>query len=61
MRNVLEWLESDEANLPDKIAFADVDTRVSYAELAQKARRAGTFIAQNATPRQPIEIGRAHV
>ena len=56
MRNVLEWLEADEANLPDKIAFADVNTRVSYAALAQKARRAGTFIAQNAAPRQPIAL-----
>ena len=56
MRNVLEWLEADEANLPDKIAFADVNTNVSYADLARKARRAGTFIAQNATPRQPIAL-----
>ena len=56
MRNVLEWLEADEASLPDKIAFADVNTRVSYAALAQKARRAGTFIAQNAAPRQPIAL-----
>ena len=29
MRNVLEWLEADEANLPDKIAFADVNKRVN--------------------------------
>ena len=45
MRNVLEWLEANEANLPNKIAFADVNTSASYVDLARKARRAGTFIA----------------
>ena len=56
MRNVLEWLEANEANLPNKIAFADVNTSASYVDLARKARRAGTFIAQNAAPRQPIAL-----
>ncbi|MBO4352832.1 MAG: AMP-binding protein, partial [Eggerthellaceae bacterium] len=56
LRNVLEWLEADEANLPDKVAFADVNTHASYTELAQKARCAGTFIARNADARQPIAL-----
>ena len=56
MRNVLEWLEAAEERTPDKTAFADPDSQVTYRELARRARRAGTRIAQEARPCAPIAL-----
>ena len=41
MRNVLEWLERDEREYPGKLAFADPQTSATYAQITERARRAG--------------------
>ena len=56
MRNVLEWLERATATTPDKTAFADPTAQVSYAELVDRARHVGSFIAGKAAPRTPIAL-----
>ena len=56
MRNVLEWLEHDEREYPDKLAFADPQTSATYAQITERARRAGSFIARLTTPRTPIAL-----
>ena len=56
MRNVLEWLEAQAQEQPDKVAFADVDSKMSYAELAQRAQAIGSYLATHANPRTPVAI-----
>ena len=56
MRNVLEWLERDEREYPDKLAFADPTRELTYAQLAARARHAGSYIARKAAPRCPIAL-----
>ena len=40
--NVLEWLEATANRLPDKVAVADPDGALTYDELLDASRRAGT-------------------
>lgn len=54
MNNVLEWLDRNESLRPDKVAFADESSALTYIELAEKARRAGSFIASHAASCSPI-------
>lgn len=43
--NVLEYLEDAAAKTPDKLLFADEKEAVTYAELVNRAKRIGSFIA----------------
>ncbi len=43
--NVLQYLERDEVNYPDKTALLDASESLTYSEYAKKARIVGTFIA----------------
>lgn len=54
MRNVLEWLEESAQRLPEKVAFAGVDSRLTFSELEQFSRRAGSFFAKRVPARTPI-------
>lgn len=56
MNNVLEWLEIDAREHPDKLACADVEKRATYAELEQRSRAAGSYIAAHAAARKPIAL-----
>lgn len=56
VNNVVDWLEKAEENAPGKVAFADPETQITYAELASRARRAGTFIAGKADARTPVAL-----
>lgn len=46
--NVLEWLEQSAGKYPDKVAFADINKKITYNELVNQAKRIGTFIIKNA-------------
>jgi len=48
MTNVLEYLENAASNTPQKVAFADLEEQVTYAQLAENARRIGTALAKKA-------------
>ena len=54
MVNVLEWLEAAEQQHPGKLAFADVESQVTYAELKSIAQVIGSRLAQAVEPRTPI-------
>lgn len=54
MINVLEWLEADVAAHPDKLAFADEERELSYAQLQQSAKCVASYIAQHAPACAPI-------
>ena len=54
--NVLEFLENSAQNYPDKIAFADDKTSITYKELVSKARAYGSYLATKVEPTQPIAI-----
>lgn len=50
-RNVLEYLEHSAAQFPDKIAVQDAEHAISYAELVQKAKSIGSFLAETVAVR----------
>jgi D-alanine--poly(phosphoribitol) ligase subunit 1 len=44
-KNVLEWLEASAASHPDKTAFIDPESSVTFAQLEDNAKRIGTYLA----------------
>ena len=46
LKSVLDYLEQSEAAYPDKVAAVDIKGSDTYAELADKARRVGTFLSK---------------
>jgi len=54
--NVLEWLESTAERLPDKVAIRREDDALTYAQLLEQARIAGTWIAPQACPRTAVVL-----
>ncbi|MGI6220710.1 MAG: amino acid adenylation domain-containing protein [Coriobacteriales bacterium] len=56
MNNVLEWLEDSAREHPEKLAFADVDERVTWSELELRSRAVGSAIAARVEPRRPVAI-----
>ena len=58
MKNVLEYLERSAARYPDKVAFADVNEEITYAQLLQRAKEIGSALAKRFPVRTPIPIYR---
>ena len=56
LTNVLQYLENSEKLFPDKIAFADDKTSITYKELVQKSRAFGSYLATKAEQNSPIAI-----
>lgn len=56
MKNVLELLEKNANIYPSKIAFADVNSNISYQELVNDAKKIGTNLLSNPSKNQPIAI-----
>ena len=56
METVLEWLEASAQAQPEKVAFADVEGQLTYAELVACAKAVGSGLAQLAEPRQPVAL-----
>ena len=56
MQTVLEWLEASADEHPDKVAFADVDARLTYAELVACAKAVGSGVAGIAEQRKPVAL-----
>ncbi len=54
--NVLEWLDASAARLPDKTAFGDEHSTLTFAQLRDQSRRAGTYLAGRIAARQPVAV-----
>jgi acyl-CoA synthetase (AMP-forming)/AMP-acid ligase II len=54
--NVLEYLENSVKRVPDKLAFANLDTKLTYKELYDRARGVGTYLAGFSAGREPVIV-----
>ena len=52
--NILDWLEATEAHTPEGAAVGDAQQDYTWAQLAENARRAGSFLASRTMPRRPV-------
>ena len=51
---ILDYLEETAGRVPDRIAFSDPESRVTFAQLVQKARRVGGALAALVSPRNVV-------
>ncbi|MDO4614497.1 MAG: amino acid adenylation domain-containing protein [Lachnospiraceae bacterium] len=56
MKNVLEWLERSALVRPEKIAFADEASELTFSELREGAEKIGTVLAGKTKPRRPVSF-----
>jgi len=54
--NILEYLENSAAQYPDKTAYADVESSLTFGELMLLSKKAGTCIAKEIGKRGPVLI-----
>ncbi len=54
IKNILQWLEQASEKYPGKVAFADVETKVTYTELVENAKKAGTYLSAYIGQREPV-------
>ena len=52
--NILDWLEATAAHTPEGAAVGDAQQDYTWAQLAENARRAGSFLAGHTAPRCPV-------
>ena len=52
--NILDWLEATAAHTPESAAVGDAQQDYTWAQLAENARRAGSFLAGHTAPRCPV-------
>lgn len=56
MKNILEYIENSASEYPDKIAFADNDNTITYAQLLRNAKSIGTALSQMNKRNCPIAV-----
>ena len=56
IQNILCYLEESEQAYPDKTAFSDEYTSLTYRELSSLSRRIGSFLGRRTGPRRPIPV-----
>lgn len=54
--NVLEYLDASASRFPDKIAFGDEKTTLTFAALREKTLRAGSYLASRVATGQPVAV-----
>ena len=54
--NVLDYLDASAARVPDKIAFGDEKTALTFAQLLDLARRGGTYLAGRIGTNVPVAV-----
>ncbi|MCD8117076.1 MAG: amino acid adenylation domain-containing protein [Oscillospiraceae bacterium] len=54
--NILEYLDASAARVPDKIAFGDEKTALTFAQLREKARRAGSWLTKRIGRGLPVAV-----
>ena len=56
IKNVLEYLEESAEKFPHKIAFADEEKCVTYAQLQENAKRMASGILTMTSPGKPVAV-----
>ena len=56
MTNVLSYLEKSAQCFPDKIAFADANSEISFSQLKDRAMSVATHLIKYVTPRKPVVL-----
>lgn len=56
IQNILCFLEESAKIYPNKPAFSDEQTSLTYRELLELSRRIGTFLGKKSGPRRPIPV-----
>ena len=54
--NVLDYLDASAARFPDKIAFGDDKTTLTFSELRELSRRGGTYLAGKIGTNMPVAV-----
>ena len=54
--NVLEYLDATAPRLPEKAAFCDDDTRLSFCDLDKRSRAIGTALAAGGYENEPVVV-----
>ncbi len=54
--NVLDYLDASAARFPDKIAFGDEKTTLTFSQLRDKARRGGSYLAARIGTNLPVAV-----
>ena len=54
MTNVLSYLENSFKVFPDKIAFADTNSEITFSQLQKRAMSVATNVIKYVKPRQPV-------
>lgn len=54
--NILEYLEKTTKEVPDKIAFADDVTELSFKEFTSRAKKVGTILIEKGSKKDPVII-----
>lgn len=54
--NVLQWLEGTSARIGNKVAFEDVDNKITFIEIEQRAKAIGSVLVKKVEPRKPIIV-----
>ena len=55
-KNILQYLESNAIQYPDKIIFASEDKSVSYAEFTASAKKVGSYLLKNSLHKANIAV-----
>lgn len=56
MKNILEYLEKSVKSFPDKIAFSDESTEISYKEFVLKAQTVGSVLLNHSIKQAPVAV-----
>lgn len=56
MYNALEYLENSAERFPDKVAFADLNKKITYGDLVERSKKIGSYIAANFEKNTPIPV-----
>lgn len=54
-RNVLEYLEQTVERLPDKTAYANEETGMTFGQVFDYSRAIGTYLANQEHAKEPID------
>ncbi len=55
-RNVMEYLEQIVDQVPDKIAYANEETKVTFREVYERSRAIGSFLHREGYQKEPIVV-----
>ena len=54
--NILQYLEATVTRCPDKVAFANEDTQLTFAQVYDQAQRVGSFLHSQGFYKQPVVV-----